>query len=262
VYLKKEAPMVKTESPVAIVTGAGGLLGSAICERLRVAGALVVAIDIVPTAAPGTASFEVDVCDEAGLARTALEVEARYGRADWLVHTAAVTGRTGKLTESVPLMDVNLSVWDKVLRVNLTGALLCVRAFLKLLQQASSGRVIFFGSLQGSVPTIGSGAYAVSKAALGGLTRQLAAELAPDGIRVNIVSPGLILPPEDTTAAGNDGQMSTTPLGRFGSPIEVAEIVANLLGSGFGHVTGAEIPVDGGEHLRPRSSPQVLFSEG
>lgn len=251
--------MAKVEQVVAVVTGAGGLLGSAICKQLCSLGARVVAIDRVPIVSSDMTTFGVDVCDEDAMARTASEVATCFGRVDWLVHTAAMTGRSGGLLESVSLMDVDLAVWDKVLRVNVTGALMAVRAFAKLLRDAGSGRVILFGSVQGSVPTIGSGAYAVSKTALAGLTRQLAAELAPDGIRVNIVSPGLVLSPEDSTEAGNDGRESASPLGRFGSPVEVAEIVTSLLGNGFRHVTGAELPVDGGEHLRPRSSPKVFI---
>lgn len=244
--------VAQSEAVVAVVTGAGGLIGSAICERLGSLGAHVFAIDVVRTNAAGITYFEADVCDEMAIANVASNVEAQYGRVDWIVHAAAMTGRSGGLSESVPLMDLDLAVWDKVLRTNVTGAFVCVRCFGRLLKRAGSGKVILFGSIQGTVPTIGSGAYAVSKAALRGLTRQLAAELAPDGIRVNIVSPGLIVSPNDSV---RDNQDTTTPLGRFGKPAEVADLVASLLSSSFEHVTGAEFPVDGGEHLRPRTSP-------
>lgn len=226
---------------VAVVTGAAGLIGAEICAELRRGGARVAAVDVVP-AHDGLC---VDVTDPEALARVADRIRDEHGDVDWLIHAAAVTARTPGRSMGGELAGIDLRVWRGILDDNLTGALVCVQAFLDQLRRSTAARVLLVGSIQGLVPTLGSGAYGVSKAALGALTRQLAAELAPDGVAVNMLAPGPVV---EVGAPG----AAPTPMGRVGSPAEVAGAVARLLDESFGYMTGAVIPFDGGEHLRPR----------
>lgn len=235
--------------PVAVVTGAAGLIGSVISSALATAGATVVGIDRAGAASAAALSYPADVADAVAMTEVAAEVAARLGRVDWLVHAAALTGRGGLPPGAERLTTVSPAVWDTVLRVNLTSGLLCTQAFLPLLRRSASARILLIGSIQGVVPTLGSGCYAVSKAASTALMRQLAAEVAPDGIRVNMVSPGPIAAAEEVAALVGE---APTPLGRYGTPEEVGAVVAALLGSAFDYLTGTEVPLDGGEHLRPR----------
>lgn len=247
--------------PVAIVTGAAGLIGSAVCEVLSSAGSEVVAIDAKPTEVANVVSVVADVCDRAGLDGVARDIDARYGYADYLIHAAALTGRSPLLPLDVTLTDIDLEAWDRVLRVNLTAALACVQSFIGLLRRSDSARILFFGSIQGAVPTLGSGAYSVSKTGLIGLTRQLAAELAVEGIRVNMISPGPVA--NRPTRAQGPGLPEThrlTPLGRRASPMEVAGAVHHLMSDAFDYMTGMDVHLDGGEHLRPRYSPPPVSS--
>lgn len=235
-----------------VVTGVAGLIGGRIADVLTERGIDVIGVDVV--AAPGgRRTFPLDITDEAAVRRVAAAVQAEHGRIDAVVHAAAVTGRSASLgTHTLRTVDIDL--WRRVLDVNLTGTLVCAREFGALL--GPGGQLLVVGSVQGIVPTLGSSAYAVSKAALTGLVRQLAAELAPDGIRVNLVAPGPVADDAELDrlgAAGVDG--APTPLGRFDRPREMAEAIADLVTGSFGFMTGAIIPIDGGEHLRPRSGP-------
>jgi NAD(P)-dependent dehydrogenase (short-subunit alcohol dehydrogenase family) len=243
---------------VAVVTGAAGLIGAQISASLRAEGATVIGVDRLAAPA-GDADWEcVDVTDSSALAGLAARIDAAHGRVDCLVHAAALTGRAGR-TIAARLEVVPISLWDETLRANLTSALICVQALLPLLRRAADPSIVLIGSIQGLVPTADhTGAYAVSKTALIGLTRQLAAELAADGITVNMLSPGPTLDGAevDTSRRARDG--NPTPLGRFGTAQELGAAVVALVGPAFRHCTGAVIPIDGGEHLRPRGGPERL----
>jgi 3-oxoacyl-[acyl-carrier protein] reductase len=238
---------------VAVVTGAAGQIGSAICEALVAVGATVVGVERVGQAPPGTLTLRADVADPHALTDVAAQVGGRFGRVDWLVHSAALTGRGGLPPGAERLSTVPPAVWNEILRVNLTAGLLCTQAFLPLLRRSRTAHIFLIGSVQGMVPTLGAGCYAASKAALAGLMRQLAAELAEEGIRVNMLSPGPIADEAEIQALVGE---TPTPLRRYGTPQEVGAAVATLLGAPFEYMTGTEIPLDGGEHLRPRGQPR------
>lgn len=238
-----------------VVTGVAGLIGGRIADVLTERGIEVVGVDVVALQDGWSRTVQVDLTDEAAVRRAAGTVRAEYGGIDAVVHAAAVTGRSASLgTHTLRTVDIDL--WRRVLDVNLTGALVCAREFGALLRPGRSGQILVLGSVQGLVPTLGSSAYAVSKAALTGLVRQLAAELAADGIRVNLVAPGPVADDEELRrlrAAGVDD--APTPLGRFDGPREMAEAISDLVTGSFHYMTGAVIPIDGGDHLRPRSGP-------
>jgi len=241
---------------VAVVTGAAGLIGTHITERLVSGGWEVLAMDRNAVNIPGTTAYEVDVTDPAAVAAVASQVRKANFTVDCLVHAAAVTGRTPGPDRSGKLAYLPLEVWEEYLRVNLTSALICVQAFLEQLVCSPAPRILLIGSIQGLIPTVGSGGYGVAKVALGGLARQLAAELAPEGVCVNLLSPGPIADVAEQARLGLDITSGATPAGRYGSPEEVAGAVALLLDDAFSYMTGAVIPLDGGEHLRPRHPPQ------
>lgn len=245
-----------------VVTGVAGLIGGRIADVLTERGCEVVGVDVVPhPSLPDRwrRTLQVDLTDEGAVRRAAATVRVEHGGIDAIVHAAAMTGRSPSLGTHT-LRSVDIELWRRVLDVNLTGTLVCVREFGALLR---SGQILVVGSVQGLVPTMGSSAYAVSKAALTGLVRQLAAELAADGIRVNLVAPGPVADDGELDrlrAAGVDE--APTPLGRFDTPHDMAEAVADLLTGSFRFMTGAVIPIDGGEHLRPRTGPVRVHPGG
>jgi len=222
-----------------IVTGAARGQGRALALLLAERGARVIALDLDATAEFDHRDVEyrrLDVADEAdwNLLVSALDGTQVHG----LVNNAGITMRSR-------IDQVARSDWDRVVGVNVTGAMLAIRALLPLMREGAS--IVNIGStaaLTGHYPV----AYTTSKWALRGLTHSAATELGPRGIRVNIVHPGFI--DTDMTAGAPAAMLaahlSLTPLERSGSASEVAEVVAFLLSGAASYLTGAEIPVDGG----------------
>lgn len=242
-------------SAVVLVTGVAGQIGGSVAEVLTERGVAVVGVDLEVPHADGIRSHKVDLTDERAVRRAAEAVRTEYGALDAIVHAAAWTGRSADLHPHT-LRTVDLEVWRRMLEVNLTAALICVREFGPMLRVGSQAQILLVGSIQGLVPTMGTSAYAVSKAALIGLVRQLAAELAPTGVRVNLVAPGPVADDRELARLrARDREESPTPLGRYGGVRELAESVADLVTGSFGLMTGVTIPLDGGEHLRPRTAP-------
>lgn len=227
---------------IVVVTGAAAGQGAAEALLLRRLGARVIATDVAPTAPPGFDGtgiryLRLDVSSEQDW--TALADELRGGDpVKGLVNNAGIThrARLGSLTRED---------WDRVLAVNLTGAMLGIQAISPLMNAGSS--IVNVGSsaaLTGHYPA----AYTVSKWGLRGLTHVAATEFGPRGIRVNIVHPGFIETPMTASApdAMRAAQLELTPLERVGQADEVAGIVAFLLSDAAAYISGAEIPVDGG----------------
>lgn len=251
--------MTDAESPVAIVTGATGLIGTEICAALTTAGSRVVALDARDAQVQAELMLCVDLTDADAVAAAAERVRIDYGRVDQLVHAAALTARTPGPGVHGELMSLDSTMWRRLIDVNLSSALICVQRFAELLRRSSSPAVVIIGSIQGLVPTLGTGAYAVTKAALVGLTRQLAAELAPEAITVNMLAPGPIADADQRVASTHP---APTPMRRWGTPDEVAGAVSRLLEPSFRYLTGAVIPLDGGEHLRPRPGQRSSSAAG
>ena len=226
---------------VVIITGAGQGQGAAEARLLAARGATVIALDLgeAPAEAlPGAEYRQLDVTDETGWTILGRDLAGRYGRVDGLVANAGVTWRAR-------LLDVTPADLRRVHEVNVTGALLAIQAIAPLM--TAGGSIVLVGSaaaLTGHFPA----AYTASKWALRGLAKAACTELGPRGIRVNIIHPGYIDTPMTASAAPafKAASLAETPLGRTGTPGDVAPLAAFLLSDDASYISGAEIPVDGG----------------
>ncbi|MBI1210427.1 MAG: glucose 1-dehydrogenase [Alphaproteobacteria bacterium] len=242
------------EDKVCVITGAGGGIGRDISLAFAEVGARVVALDNDRDACAQTAnlctlrrggalSVAFDVRDPQSITHAKERTIEAFGRCDVLVNNAAIL-RSGDL-ETLTLAD-----WEELLAVNLTGYLLCAQSFGRAMLQQGSGAIVHVASIGARQPQAFSGAYSVSKAGVVMLSRQIATEWGPRGIRSNVVSPGLIL----TAMSGSfytrpgirEDREKTVPLRRLGTPSDVASLVVFLASDRSLYVTGQEIVVDGG----------------
>ncbi|MBD7997800.1 MULTISPECIES: 2,3-dihydro-2,3-dihydroxybenzoate dehydrogenase [Oerskovia] len=259
---------------VALVTGAAGGIGAAVVQALAAQGYVVVAGDLdgtVPTAPLGKAAaghvvpVRLDVTDEADVVRLVARVEAEIGPLEVLVNAAGVLS-PGVVTES------SLADWERMLAVNATGVYLVSREVARCLSSRRRGAIVTVASNAAGVPRVGMAAYAASKAAASSLTRSLGLELAPYGVRCNVVSPGSTRTPMLAALAGSGGPDDLRvldesaearvvagvpedfrlgiPLGRLAEARDVADAVAFLASDAARHITVHELVVDGGATLR------------
>ena len=227
----------------ALVTGAGQGLGKALSIKLAQQGYRVYVLDLDAAAAERTAgaiggeAIGCDVTDPQALSAAA----ARFDHLDVLVNNAGIFRRS-TLTEA-PVGDI-----ADVLAVNLMGTLNCVRAFTPALK-AHGGAVVNLSSVAALTSSPEFGIYPATKAAVESMTRQLALELGPFGIRVNAVGPGFIRTEgtdESYRDGGADRRAATVPLGRLGTPDDIADVILFLCGAQSSYVSGQVIYVDGG----------------
>ncbi|MCB2191157.1 MAG: 3-oxoacyl-ACP reductase FabG [Deltaproteobacteria bacterium] len=234
----------------ALVTGGAAGLGLAIATALAEAGAKVAVWDwqiesanLPPERFPITA--KVDVSSSLRVEAAAKEVLDRWGGLDILVNNAGIciTGSVLELTEQD---------WDRVMAVNLKGTFLCSKAFAKAMQEQKSGKVINLGSVAAKLGGIVSGsAYSASKAGVICFTKSLAREMAPYGVNVNAIAPGVIV--TDMTKDLSKGDFSNyesgIPLGRVGEAKDVAALALFLAGPDSDYLTGEIIDINGGQYM-------------
>jgi NAD(P)-dependent dehydrogenase (short-subunit alcohol dehydrogenase family) len=249
---------VPLHDQVALVTGAAGAIGQAICASLAANGARVFCADIdlegarrLAAGLPGATALRMDVTDEAETAGGVERIVSTHGRLDLLVNNAGINTMAHRVNiDAFPAEE-----WDRILRVDLTGPFLVSRAAAKPMLAQGSGRIVNIASVLGLVPARLQCAYTAAKAGLVTLTRTMAIELGSKGVLTNCIAPGSILS-EGTRKLfyGADGtfndrvqaMLSHVPLGRPGRPEEIAHAVLFLAAPGSSYINGAVIPVDGG----------------
>lgn len=249
---------------VALVTGAGHGIGKAVAERLAAEGARVVVGDLdeqaaravaaalAPAAAVGT---HLDVHATSSVEAAVAVAIAEFGQLDVLVNVA---GGSVALPAFADLTD---ETWNDMLDLNLTGAMRCIRAALPHLQGRPGGAAVVSISSVNGLAAFGELPYSAAKAGLGLLTRNLAVELGPAGIRVNVVAPGTVRTRVwDGQAGGADRLRPLYPLGRVGEPDDIAAAVAFLASDDAAWITGVTLPVDGGALAGPAQLMSLLDS--
>nr|WP_216893279.1 SDR family oxidoreductase [Nocardia alni] len=235
------APARRLADKIVVITGAARGQGAAEVEALTVAGATVVATDVLPFsgATPDAVTRRtLDVTDAEGWKRLAQWLTVEYGRVDALVNNAGVAAR-----ERLP--NVSLETWQRTFDINVTGPLLGIQALVPLMRAGSSiVNICSVAALAGHA----AAAYTASKWALRGLTRSASLELGERGIRVNAVMPGLIDTPLMASAspAFTGAALTEIPLGRIGQPADIAPTIVFLISDDSAYYNGAELVIDGG----------------
>ncbi|MEO5761323.1 MAG: 3-oxoacyl-[acyl-carrier-protein] reductase [Vicinamibacteria bacterium] len=246
---------MRSDGKVAIVTGASRGIGRGIALALAEAGATVIcasrdlakleAVVAEITAAGGKAHTHVtDVSSRESIESLISTTVTAHGRIDALVNNAGIT-------RDNLLLRMKAAEWDDVIATNLTSAFISTQAVLKPMLKQRAGSIINIGSVVGLTGNAGQANYAAAKAGLIGFSKSVAREVASRGIRVNVITPGFI-ETDMTNAmpeAAKTALLGSIPLGRTGSPSDIAALVVYLSSDASAYVTGQTISVDGGFHM-------------
>jgi NAD(P)-dependent dehydrogenase (short-subunit alcohol dehydrogenase family) len=247
----------------AIVTGGAWGIGRAISRTMAAAGAQVMiadvndargaeAVELIKTAGGDASYLRCDVSDAAQVEKTVAQTVAQFGGLDILVNNAGIPG------EGSPAHEVDLDLWDRMIAVNLRGQFVCAKYALPHLMASGRGAMVNIASTFGVVGAPGTPGYAASKGGVIALTKQLAVDYGPRGVRVNAICPGYIdndmndrrtrMTPEDAAAnlAAREAAAALQPLGRQGQTDEIGRVATFLASDDASFMTGAIVPVDGG----------------
>jgi len=246
--------MRRLEDKIAVVTGAGAGIGRAIAETFAREGARVIVVDRDGEAARETAeeivknngaaeAETVDVTHTGQVKALMQRIAGKFGRIDALVNNAGV----GQRADFRQLED---EAWDKVWSVNVDGTVRCAREAFDLLKASGKASIVNLSSVMATKHTRQMSVYSATKGAVSALSRSLAVEYAPHGIRVNALCPGYV----ETALIGRymanpmiaKALLTQTPLRRFGTPQDIANAALFLVSDEAAYVTGAELNVDGG----------------
>lgn len=237
---------MRLQNKVAVVTGAKGAIGDAICERFKKEGATVIGIDLE---APLTCDMNIacDLSDTSIIEDTGRRITSAYEQIDILVHAAG-------MSDLATTVDTNETNFNRVMAVNVYSAMQLTSLLHPHFKQNDTSAIVLISSITGLVGAPNMAAYSASKGALHTCARTMALELAPDNIRVNTVSPASIDTPmlRDKLAKADDPEdalrnnIARHPLGRLGLPEDVANLVLFLSSDEACWLTGADYRVDGG----------------
>ena len=245
-------------SRTAVVTGGGSGMGAAICRHLARQGRKVAVLDVNGTAADGVASelvaqgsaalgLAVDVSDRAAVEEALEAVRAALGPTEIMVTSAGIEGFED-------FLDISPDAWDRMLAVNLTGTFHCLQAVVPDMVDAGWGRIVTISSSSAQSGTRRMSHYVASKGGVIAFTKALALDLAPEGITVNTIPPGVIDTPMmrrpiESGAMDVDAVIARAPLGRLGTPEDIAVACAFLCSEEAGYITGQQINVNGGWYV-------------
>jgi 3-oxoacyl-[acyl-carrier protein] reductase len=238
------------DGQVAVVTGGARGIGLAVADALAEAGARVALVDVneedtrnAARSLPGDGhrGFRGDVTEAKGTGALLKKTEEEVGPIDILVNNAGIT-------RDNLILRMSEEEWDQVLDVNLKGAFNATKAVARGMMKRRAGTIINIASVIGLMGNAGQANYAASKAGLIGLTKSIAREFAPRGVRCNAVAPGFIKTAmtEKLSEEIVDGLKAQIPMGTLGEPEDVAKVVRFLAGPGAAYITGQVIAVDGG----------------
>lgn len=244
---------MRVEGKVALVTGGGRGLGEAICSTLAREGAHVAVGDInladaarvsdaIKQMGRKAIAIQADVSSEKEVKTMVARTIEAFGTIDILVNNAGICYQG-------PVAEMSEETWDKVLDVNLKGPFLCSREVMPIFKRKRSGKIVNLGSQAGQVGGLVVGAnYSASKAGVICLTKSLAKELAPYGVNVNCIAPGVI-DTEMTQPFPREEMVKSIPLGNLGEPQDVADAVLFLVSQESKYITGQTISVNGGSFM-------------
>ena len=236
----------------AVVTGAAGGMGLTIARDLAAAGARVTGIDLLPRPDGFSGWTQGDVGDEATVARAMSATFDRDGRLDYLVNAAGVLwfDRDGSL------LDIDLAIWERVIRINLTGCMLAARHAIPLMRRSGGGAMVHISStqcLRGDDRP--QDAYQAAKAGILALSKSIAVQFAGDRIRSNVLLPSATESPMQVRWQADPDLKARTaaaiPLGRVGTTQDMADACLFLLSDRASFITGTELLVDGGRMALP-----------
>lgn len=233
----------------AFVTGGSGGIGAAICARFAAEGARVVAADLRDpgTLASGVEFVEFDVTREDVVTATFSELAKQWGQLDILVNAAGI-----EIEETIE--NTTLEQWNRIFAVNVTGTFLTSKYALPMLRKSSGASVINFGSYDGYIADPGLAAYCATKGAVHALTRAMACDHGPEGIRVNAICPGYVNTPMLQSFFGESGDIESLkqavrdvhPMRSFGEPEDIANLVNWLASDEARYASGQLWVIDGG----------------
>ena len=249
---------MNNQSKVAVVTGGAGGIGESVAKALAQRGVQVVIADLRPDAAEEAAkrlqsegltarSTDVDISNPASVGTMVENVLGWWGRIDILINNAGVES-------SKPFLEIGLDEYERVMRINTTGAWICCQAVIPVMLRQKSGSIVNVSSVAGQRGggLLGTAAYSTSKGAVIALTKALAREFGKVGIRVNAVAPSMTMTDfvqrqlERLDPGTQDRVIAMTPMGRTGQPHEIASVIAFLASDEASFVTGHTYNVDGG----------------
>lgn len=231
----------------ALVTGGSSGIGRAVADLFTALGAHVVTADLAERCGSSVSGYHVrgDVCNIDDIDAMVRAARSATGELDILVNSAGI------VNELVPTIDQDIVHWQRVLDVNLRGTFLACRQAARAMLPRGQGAIVNLSSITGLAGFPRRSAYGPAKAAVALLTKSLACEWGPQGVRVNCIAPGYIETPmtgallqDQRVSAGPIGER--TPLGRMGQPEEIARVAAFLVSDWASFLTGAVVPVDGG----------------